>query len=168
MSKIITRTIYSNDDSPMLKQSIHEIIRNVLPDLFDIHRCEDGYRYYFKDRSITHNGFKISDILLMEYDNSSNREGVVDVELVQSISPLNVYDKIELELTFDNPNYYNPREDHGLLQSNKNLNLSEETCTALYQMGIDIKYYSSDDKDFIGYDRQRIMRKHTIENIINT
>lgn len=158
----------SKSSSSMLTQPIEEIIMDVFPNLFNIEYSFDGKDklYYFKDESISGMAFAITDILFMEYDDTQER--AIDIEMSLKTTPGDIYDKISLELIIDSPNYRNPREYHGCIQFNKDPKLSDESCAVIYEMAIDIMYYCVDSQDFIGYDRQRIMRKHTIEKIINT
>ncbi len=146
-----------------------EIISEVLPDLFDIKLCKDSnnYLYYFKDSTISKEAFKVSIMTEVLDDQSGKIIDVMCIDMVKKIMPSNVYDKMDLSLNFIKKDYGLALENRGQIRMNRNIFLSEQSCVALFKMGIDVCYFCPDKQNFIYYNRVEIMRCRTIKEIID-
>ncbi len=157
-----------------LNKDINVIIGEVLPELFDIVVNKDvvldarrpSYLYYFKDKTISKDGFRVLSSEITTEDVNGRSQEIVCVEMVKTITPNDRYDRIDVDLIFNNPQYGTPRDDHGVIRMNKDAKLSDQSCVALFKMGINILYYCPDAMDYVGYNRTLIMRRHTIKNIL--
>lgn len=55
---------------------------------------------------------------------------------------------------------------YGSLYMDRDFGLSLESCAGLYEHDIEIYYVRKDTMDYGSYERQSIMRQHTIKNIL--
>ncbi len=120
------------------------------PGLFEC--IED--RLYFVDRNIDKAGYGIS----AQQTHRGRIGDVITLELICDSTNYTI-----LQLVF---HYFNKEEPpKGILFMRADLNLSDQSCIALYEHNIDIAYNAGNRTVY--YDREAIIRKHTIQNIIN-
>ncbi len=140
------------------------IISEVLPDLFHIKKYGDKSYFYFKDENISTSCF---DILSVDEEKGLNQNNYISIELKKSIH--SNFNYFRLHLAFNDPDYTNPVRERGELSITGNYDLPFESCAKLFLMGINIRIRrEAPNSEYVYYDREAIVRKYTIENIINT
>ncbi len=149
-------------------EEIVAIIQRVHPDLFDfMHVGGEQYKMKFKYAGVTDDVLILRDTEHQVFRTTSKSTNIItafiDTEDMESDR------QIYFELT------YNINDHHdcmGVLIMDWDYGLCDDTCAWLFGMGIDIRFKreSINNSRFHGvvsYDKEAIMRRHTIKNIVN-
>lgn len=130
-------------DNLTTAESYFKTIDSFYPGLITL-RSEGGVnQLYMSDQSI------ITDALVYNYKTASNTITLGGINFA-----------IVLYFNFRNG-------DTGFLAMHQDLKLSDDTCIGLYKYNISIMYFDESSKKNFLYDKQAIMRRYTIDNIIN-
>lgn len=154
-----------------------DIIRKAHPDLFDFIDGDDMPHLYFKDKNISRDAFYINNVRKQKAMGSwVNGIRIASYDTISMyIQGYSVDEQrtMWMELNFRVDGYIS---DGGCLIMSEDYKLSDCTCVGLYEMGIDVFY--RDDKSpkkryinglflsYESYDKDVIMRRHAIKNII--
>lgn len=140
----------------MSKGLDHYDLERYFPGLFHIVHEDNKIIYYLQDTSITLDPFYLT-------NNPNNSNGVVRCEFINSNSDI----EIRLNLYLNDGKISNMAS-YGQLILPGDI-LSEESCVKMFELNIEIYwecYSNGIGRDYDTYDREAIMRRHTIRKII--